>query len=73
MDYRANLRALGAYDELLIIPGTYTVPGKHISGKRITRIYVSQPNSCYNGEQLLPSATYSSTALALIHLFEWFC
>ncbi|KAF2139914.1 uncharacterized protein K452DRAFT_58059 [Aplosporella prunicola CBS 121167] len=43
---------VGAYDELLIIPGTYVLPGKHKSGKRITRIYVSQPNTCYNGRRL---------------------
>lgn len=41
----------GPYDELLIIPGAFSVPGKPAKTtlKRISRIYVSQRDTCYNG------------------------
>lgn len=42
----------GPYDELLIIPGNYGVPGGLQKGKsrlRISRIYVSQKQTCYSG------------------------
>lgn len=39
----------GPYDELLLIPGVFRVPTKPTSRKRITRIYVSQRETCYNG------------------------
>ncbi|KAI9854001.1 MAG: hypothetical protein M1813_001592 [Trichoglossum hirsutum] len=41
---------VGGYDELLIIPGYFDSPG----GKknwRVTRIYVSQRDTCYNGRK----------------------
>jgi len=47
---------VGAYDELLIIPGNFEVLGGKEKGKgkakaklRITRIYVGQRDTCYNG------------------------
>lgn len=43
---------VGAYDELLIIPGNFDVPGGSQKGKgrmRITRIYVSQQETTFNG------------------------
>lgn len=44
----------GAYDELLIIPGNFEVRGGSQKGKsrmRISRIYVSQRETTYSGEQ----------------------
>jgi hypothetical protein len=46
---------VGAYDELLVVPGYFSVPGtKDRRGRekemlRITRIYVSQKDTCWNG------------------------
>lgn len=43
---------VGPYDEILVIPGNYIVPGGKEKGKsrlRISRIYVSQRETCYNG------------------------
>jgi hypothetical protein len=55
---------VGTYDELAIIPGAYTYRVQDKNGKwiekkspRITRIYVSQKDTLYNGrlsENLLP-------------------
>ncbi|KAI9714577.1 MAG: hypothetical protein M1812_006382 [Candelaria pacifica] len=42
---------VGSYDELLIIPGNFDVPGTKESHLRITRIYVSQKETCYNGRK----------------------
>ncbi|KAI9805903.1 MAG: hypothetical protein M1825_000517 [Sarcosagium campestre] len=39
----------GAYDELLVIPGAFDVPGTGSKNSRITRIYVSQNDTLYNG------------------------
>jgi hypothetical protein len=39
---------VGAYDELLVIPGRFEAPGNK-ERLRITRIYVSQEGSCWNG------------------------
>lgn len=46
----------GSYDELLLIPGFFNVPGAPPTNKhgRITRIYVSQRDTCYNGQDGLP-------------------
>ncbi|KAK4541140.1 hypothetical protein LTR36_008214 [Oleoguttula mirabilis] len=44
----------GSYDELLIIPGNFEVPGGSLKGKsrmRISRIYVSQQETMYNGRK----------------------
>jgi hypothetical protein len=47
---------VGPYDELLVVPGYFRVPGtKAWTGSeksigRVTRIYVSQKNTCWNGE-----------------------
>ncbi|KUI66632.1 hypothetical protein VM1G_02306 [Cytospora mali] len=47
---------VGPYDELVIIPGAYTYPVQNEKGKwvekenpRVTRIYVSQKHTLYNG------------------------
>ncbi|KAI9705816.1 MAG: hypothetical protein M1836_005222 [Candelina mexicana] len=42
---------VGSYDELLIIPGNFDIPGTRESHLRITRIYVSQKETCYNGRK----------------------
>ncbi|KAF1808178.1 hypothetical protein P152DRAFT_462832 [Eremomyces bilateralis CBS 781.70] len=39
---------VGPYDELMIVPGSYQVPG-HGSKRRIARIYVNQKETTYNG------------------------
>ena len=46
---------VGPYDELLIIPGSYAVPGGKFKGKtqlRATRFYVSQRETTYNGRKV---------------------
>lgn len=43
---------VGPYDELMIIPGEYEVPGGEQKGRskvRVSRIYVSQMETCFNG------------------------
>lgn len=43
---------VGPYDELMIIPGEFNVPGGDQKGKskvRVSRIYVNQKETCYNG------------------------
>ncbi|KAI9842743.1 MAG: hypothetical protein M1837_006926 [Sclerophora amabilis] len=40
----------GSYDELLLMPGAFEVPGTSGSFNRITRIYVSQKMTCYNAK-----------------------
>ncbi|KAI9817142.1 MAG: hypothetical protein M1827_001254 [Pycnora praestabilis] len=42
---------VGSYDELLIIPGFFGVPGTKDKNFRVTRIYVSQRATCYNGRK----------------------
>ncbi|KAI9704647.1 MAG: hypothetical protein M1820_005395 [Bogoriella megaspora] len=45
---------VGPYDELLVMPGNFKVPGGQQRGKarlRISRIYVSQRETCYAGRQ----------------------
>ncbi|EME41177.1 hypothetical protein DOTSEDRAFT_134901 [Dothistroma septosporum NZE10] len=45
---------VGPYDELMILPGNFTVPGGDAKGKsklRIARIYVDSKGSCYNGRR----------------------
>lgn len=44
---------VGPYDEMILIPGNFNVPG-HGSYTRITRIYVSQRDTTYNGMIRLP-------------------
>ncbi|KAI4251285.1 MAG: hypothetical protein LQ352_004947 [Teloschistes flavicans] len=41
---------VGPYDEMILIPGNFNVPG-HGSYTRITRIYVSQRDTTYNGRK----------------------
>lgn len=43
---------VGPYDELMLIPGEYEVPGGEHKGKskvRVSRIYVNQRETCFNG------------------------
>lgn len=47
---------VGAYDELVLIPGNFAIPAGRRKGKaalRITRIYVSQRETCFNGMSFL--------------------
>ncbi|KAI4287102.1 MAG: hypothetical protein L6R35_003639 [Caloplaca aegaea] len=39
------------YDEMILLPGNFEVPGGHGSYTRITRIYVSQRDTTYNGRK----------------------
>jgi hypothetical protein len=39
----------GPYDELMLVPGAFDVPGKNKKRLRMTRIYVSQKDTMYNG------------------------
>ncbi|KAF2664943.1 hypothetical protein BT63DRAFT_80795 [Microthyrium microscopicum] len=39
----------GPYDEMMLIPGAFDVPSKNKKRLRITRIYVSQKDTMYNG------------------------
>ncbi|KAL8947605.1 MAG: hypothetical protein Q9222_006131 [Ikaeria aurantiellina] len=41
---------VGPYDEMLVAPGNFDVPGGHGSHTRITRIYVSQRDTTFNDE-----------------------
>lgn len=45
------LRLEGSYDELVLIPGFFDLPGSTKKYSRITRIYVSQKETCYNGQE----------------------
>jgi hypothetical protein len=40
---------VGPYDELLLVPGYFEVPGTKKQMVRVTRIYVSQKDTCWNG------------------------
>lgn len=42
---------VGPYDELAILPGFFQRDGTKGKHNRITRIYVSQKDTCYNGRQ----------------------
>jgi hypothetical protein len=44
----------GAYDELVVVPGSFEYPapgGERKHAPRISRIYVSQRNTCWNGRK----------------------
>ena len=41
---------VGPYDEMALLPGDFGVPGVKGQNMRITRIYVSQKDTCYNGQ-----------------------
>ena len=43
---------LGPYDELIWVPGAFTVPQTGKKQRRITRIYVSAKESAYNGTNI---------------------
>ena len=47
---RLLTRSVGPYDELMLIPGAFDVPGQNKKRLRITRIYVSQKDTMYNGK-----------------------
>lgn len=40
---------VGPYDEMILLPGNFDVPGAHGTHPRITRIYVSQRDTTFNG------------------------
>jgi len=41
---------VGPYDEMALMPGDFVTPKKTKQSMRITRIYVSQIDTCYNGQ-----------------------
>lgn len=41
---------VGPYDEMALLPGDFAMPYAKESNMRITRIYVSQKDTCYNGK-----------------------
>lgn len=42
---------MGPYDELAVLPGYFDVPvGKRGCNSRVTAIWVSQKETCWNGE-----------------------
>ena len=43
---------VGPYDEIVFLPGEFDTPGRKEKGVRITRIYVSQKETCYNGRRI---------------------
>ncbi|KAL8767651.1 MAG: hypothetical protein Q9209_005910 [Squamulea sp. 1 TL-2023] len=48
---RYSSTPVGPYDEMILLPGNFDVPGGHGSHIRITRIYVSQRDSAFNGRK----------------------
>ena len=40
---------VGSYDEMVLVPGEFGTPGQMDQNMRITMIYVSQKDTCYNG------------------------
>lgn len=41
---------VGPYDEIVLMPGDFATPKSKGQSMRITRIYVSQKDTCYNGQ-----------------------
>ena len=59
---------VGPYDELLIIPGDFKASQNDEKRMRITRIYVNQSETCYNGTSWVvqpgnPNETKSNPSL----------
>ncbi|KAL8787419.1 MAG: hypothetical protein Q9213_002196 [Squamulea squamosa] len=48
---RYSSTPVGPYDEMILLPGNFDVPGGHGSHTRITRIYVSQRDTTFNGRK----------------------
>ncbi|KAL8673677.1 MAG: hypothetical protein Q9168_001892 [Polycauliona sp. 1 TL-2023] len=48
---RYSSTPVGPYDEMILSPGNFEVPGGHGSHPRITRIYVSQRDTTFNGRK----------------------
>ncbi|CAL8574726.1 hypothetical protein XPA_000679 [Xanthoria parietina] len=48
---RYSSTPVGPYDEMILLPGNFEVPGGHGSHTRITRIYVSQRDTTFNGRK----------------------
>ena len=42
---------VGPYDEIVFSPGEFETPGRKEKGLRLTRLYVSQKQTCYNGRR----------------------
>lgn len=61
---------VGPYDEMILLPGNFEVPG-HGSHTRITRIYVNQRDTTYNGNESccyrFPLLIFSGRAEELEH------
>ncbi|KAL8829015.1 MAG: hypothetical protein Q9191_002257 [Dirinaria sp. TL-2023a] len=45
---------VGPYDEMALLPGDFSMPHAKEANMRITRIYVSQKDTCYNVQPPLP-------------------
>lgn len=68
---RYNDSPVGPYDELLVVPGSFAWEREDASGRRkkgrnpkITRIYVSQKQTCYNGRISRPNSDTQSLKLS---------
>ncbi|KAI4197885.1 MAG: hypothetical protein LQ350_005644 [Teloschistes chrysophthalmus] len=61
---------VGPYDEMVLVPGNFDVPG-HGSQPRITRIYVSQRDTTYNGMTNLQVSRLIITRLMAIGRKNW--
>ncbi|KAI4096583.1 MAG: hypothetical protein LQ339_006950 [Xanthoria mediterranea] len=48
---RYSSTPVGPYDEMILLPGNFEVPAGHGSHTRITRIYVSQRDTMFNGRK----------------------
>ena len=48
---RYSSTPVGAYDELAILPGFFARKGSREKHARVSRIYVSQKDTCYNGRK----------------------
>ena len=60
---RYSSTPVGPYDEMILLPGKFDVPGGHGSYNRITRIYVSQRDTTYNGRTLNSLQSISANML----------
>jgi hypothetical protein len=71
---------VGPYDELVLVPGDFEYESNELDnqGKRkkksnlkVSRIYVSQENTCYNGRKSKWSILPSSSFPALYIKYAW--
>ncbi len=66
---------VGPYDELILCPGSFEYPFETADGKkttkralRITRIYVSQKHTCWNGRKRKQPPSSPSISTTLVEL-----